>query len=99
VISKIVVCARLRPIIPEDHKSTVTIRNAPEICVHLKADGQTIKLVQNLYSSRNFKVDHTFDTAAGQVDVYFQSLKPIVTDVLAGYNGTGIVYGQTGSGM
>lgn len=97
-ISKILVCARLRPIIPEDHKTTITLRNAPEICVHLKNDGQTIKLIQNLYSSRKFKVDHTFDTASSQLDVYHRAFKPIVQDVLKGYHGTIIAYGQTGSG-
>ena len=35
---------------------------------------------------------------AGQADVYKAAVQPIVEDVLAGYNGTVMAYGQTGAG-
>jgi len=96
--SKITVCVRLRPTIPEDLKSANAIRNAPEICVHLKSDGQSVKLIQDRFHSRVFKVDHTFGVTTSQTEVYNIGMKPIVSDVLRGYNGTAIVYGQTASG-
>ena len=36
--------------------------------------------------------------AANQVDVYHAAVQPIVEDVLNGYNGTIMAYGQTGAG-
>lgn len=96
--SKLIVSVRLRPVIAEDVQQANLIRSAPEICVCLKHDGQSIKLVVDQFQSKHFKVDHTFDTSLGQADVYETAFKPIVKDVLDGFNGTGFVYGQTGSG-
>lgn len=36
--------------------------------------------------------------SASQADVYAAAVRPIVEDVLAGYNGTVMAYGQTGAG-
>eukprot|EP01039_Chlorochromonas_danica_P001607 gene1607-1755_t len=96
--TKLVVAVRLRPIITEDLQEANLIRNAPEICVCFKNDGQSIKLIEDQYHSKFFKVDHTFDSSFGQSEVYDILVKPIVKDVLDGYNGTCLVYGQTGSG-
>jgi hypothetical protein len=96
--SKILICARLRPTIPEDFQNANAIRNAPEICVHLKSDGQTVKLIQDRFHSRAFKVDHTFNPTISQTEVYNICLKPIVNDVLRGYNGTSLTYGQSSAG-
>lgn len=96
--SRIHVCARVRPIIPEDYKLGTVIRSSPEICVHLKSDGQTIKMTKDVYDIKMFRVDHTFDGVTTQMDVYNASFRKIVVDALGGFNGTGMVYGQTGSG-
>ena len=96
--SRIHVCARLRPVIQEDFKLGTTTRTSPELCVHLKHDGQTIKMTKDVYDVKLFRVDHTFDAVATQQDVYNSSFKNIVTDALNGYNGTCLAYGQTGSG-
>ena len=96
--SRIHVCSRLRPLISEDYKLGNVVRSAPERCVHLSLDGQTIKLTKDAYDVKLFRVDHTFDETASQVDVYNLSYKKIVMDAINGYNGTGMVYGQTGSG-
>lgn len=42
--------------------------------------------------------DKVFKPNASQEKVYNDSAKSIVTDVLAGYNGTIFAYGQTSSG-
>ncbi len=35
---------------------------------------------------------------ASQLDVYTRAVRPVVDDVLAGYNGAVLAYGQTGAG-
>lgn len=95
---RLTVCCRVRPVIPVDYKQGTTKRNAPEICVHCSQDGQSIKLIQDHLHSKDVKLDHSFDTAASQQDVYKLALRPIVKDCIQGYHGTCFVYGQTSSG-
>ena len=45
----------------------------------------------------NFSVDHVFDEACTQVDV-FEAVKPVVLNTLAGFNASIFAYGTTGSG-
>ncbi|XP_077518616.1 kinesin-like protein 64D [Amblyomma americanum] len=45
-----------------------------------------------------FTFDTVFDTNSKQVEVYNQAARPIVENVLEGYNGTIFAYGQTGTG-
>lgn len=45
-----------------------------------------------------FTFNHVFRPPTKQKDVYEDVARPIVADVMAGYNGTVFVYGQTGSG-
>ncbi|KAE8743646.1 hypothetical protein FOCC_FOCC010790 [Frankliniella occidentalis] len=45
-----------------------------------------------------FTFDTVFDTDSTQLDVYNRVAAPIVNKTLAGYNGTILVYGQTGTG-
>lgn len=47
---------------------------------------------------KNFTYDHVFQPKATQLEVYEVVAKPIVADVLNGYNGTIFAYGQTSSG-
>ncbi|CAG8478649.1 12922_t:CDS:2, partial [Acaulospora morrowiae] len=46
----------------------------------------------------NFTFDRIFPPETAQKSVFDESIKPIVDEVLAGYNGTVFAYGQTGSG-
>lgn len=46
----------------------------------------------------SFTFSRVFRPEAGQADVYDHVARPIVADVMAGYNGTIFMYGQTGSG-
>jgi len=48
--------------------------------------------------SKQFVFDSVLDDRASQSDVYQEVAQPIVDDVLAGYNGTILAYGQTGAG-
>ncbi|XP_042145907.1 kinesin-like protein KIF3A [Ixodes scapularis] len=45
-----------------------------------------------------FTFDTVFDADSKQMDVYNQAARPIVENVLEGYNGTIFAYGQTGTG-
>ncbi|KAG5480704.1 hypothetical protein CUR178_05839 [Leishmania enriettii] len=51
-----------------------------------------------LTGRHSFTFSHVFRPNARQADVYEHVARPIVADVLSGYNGTIFVYGQTGSG-
>lgn len=47
---------------------------------------------------KQFVFDQVLDENASQADVYHAVAQPIVDDVLQGYNGTILAYGQTGAG-
>lgn len=47
---------------------------------------------------KTFTFDIVFDIDSKQLDVYNETARPIVDKVLAGYNGTILAYGQTGTG-
>lgn len=47
---------------------------------------------------RDFTFDYAFDATATQDQVYDRVARPVVTDVLKGFNGTIFAYGQTGTG-
>lgn len=47
---------------------------------------------------KTYLFDRVFGPTAGQGHVYEEAAKPIVKDVLSGYNGTIFAYGQTSSG-
>lgn len=96
--TRIHVCVRLRPLIAEDYRLAALPKNSPEICVHLKSDGQTVKLTKDHFSTKLIRLDRTFDATCTQQEVYQSSFKMIVDEVINGFNGTGLVYGQTGSG-
>lgn len=52
----------------------------------------------SLFQGKNFNFDHVVQPKATQLEVYEIVAKPIVADVLNGYNGTIFAYGQTSSG-
>jgi hypothetical protein len=47
---------------------------------------------------RDFYFDYAFDSMHGQDHVYDKIARPVVQDVLRGFNGTIFAYGQTGTG-
>lgn len=46
--------------------------------------------------STEFKFDEVLRQQSTQGDVYAAAVEPVVADVLRGYNGTVMAYGQTG---
>ena len=53
---------------------------------------------QNNFETHQFKFDRIFSQETAQEQVYQQSVRPMIPCVLAGYNATAMVYGQTGAG-
>ncbi|EDV26785.1 uncharacterized protein TRIADDRAFT_54045 [Trichoplax adhaerens] len=53
---------------------------------------------QIVLSGKSFSFDHVLNSSTNQQSMYDIAAKPIVKDVLAGYNGTIFAYGQTSSG-
>lgn len=51
-----------------------------------------------LGKQRDFVFDYVFDPDSTQDSVYDRIARPVVTDVLKGFNGTIFAYGQTGTG-
>lgn len=50
------------------------------------------------HQSKTFSFDHVFNEESTQAEVYNAVARPIVQNVLEGYNGTIFAYGQTGTG-
>eukprot|EP01118_Nematostelium_gracile_P003663 TRINITY_DN14236_c0_g1_i1.p1 TRINITY_DN14236_c0_g1~~TRINITY_DN14236_c0_g1_i1.p1 ORF type:complete len:269 (-),score=69.42 TRINITY_DN14236_c0_g1_i1:265-1071(-) len=89
------VVARFRPFNEiEKRKQDQAIREKFELhfpdetAVEVKIDKQ----------NHNFAFDKVYDTDSIQCDVYEFAAKPVIDDILTGYNGTIFAYGQTGSG-
>jgi len=85
------VCARFRPMNKvekaENAKVSIKIVQASEVHVHrLGAD------------PKKFFLDHMFAPNSEQAECYEYTGKPLVAEVLKGYNATMFAYGQTGSG-
>ncbi|XP_073009098.1 kinesin-like protein KIN-UA [Typha latifolia] len=88
------VAVRLRPRNADDfpHDSDFTS------CVELQPEFKRLKLRKNNWSSESYRFDEVFTERSSQLRVYEAVAKPVVESVLAGYNGTVMAYGQTGTG-
>ncbi|EFA83711.1 kinesin family member 3 [Heterostelium album PN500] len=61
------------------------------------ADDQTVTIKGN-ESNHTFTFDRIYTEKNSQKDVYDDAAKPVIEDIMQGYNGTIFVYGQTSSG-
>ncbi|KND91203.1 Kinesin-like protein bimC [Tolypocladium ophioglossoides CBS 100239] len=71
--------------------------------VVVRTDGVKNKLVElvmgaNALSNKTYNFDRVFSQAADQNMVFDDTVKPILDEMLAGYNCTIFAYGQTGTG-
>ncbi|OON20051.1 kinesin motor domain protein [Opisthorchis viverrini] len=64
-------------------------------CVTCSRDKVTVK---DRSTSKVFTFDHVFHPYVNQIEVYNAMVKPVVEEILMGYNCTIFAYGQTGSG-
>ncbi|KAL0140268.1 kinesin heavy chain [Mucor lusitanicus] len=84
-----VVC-RFRP------QNKLEIREGGVPIVEISEDGTGISLKGK--DTNTFSFDKCFGSNTRQQEIFEYSIKSIVDDVVAGYNGTVFAYGQTGSG-
>uniref|UniRef100_A0AC35TTY8 Kinesin-like protein n=1 Tax=Rhabditophanes sp. KR3021 TaxID=114890 RepID=A0AC35TTY8_9BILA len=89
------VCVRCRPLNPDE------IGNCDKLAVSIDKLNKSI-VVSNKSNSnestKDFTFDDVFDMDSDQYTVYNSVARPIIENVLKGYNGTIFAYGQTGTG-
>ncbi|GAM17301.1 hypothetical protein SAMD00019534_004760 [Acytostelium subglobosum LB1] len=61
-------------------------------------DGLTVNIKGNEGANHSFTFDRIYTEKNSQKDVYDDAAKPVIEDIMQGYNGTIFVYGQTSSG-
>jgi len=66
-------------------------------CVDFKSL-DTLNVTNSFNNSQTFTFDRVYDDFTNQYNLYVETAKPLITDILKGYNGTIFTYGQSGSG-
>eukprot|EP00039_Didymoeca_costata_P018846 m.335225 g.335225 ORF g.335225 m.335225 type:complete len:947 (-) comp17543_c0_seq1:112-2952(-) len=84
------VCVRFRP-----QQDRELVKGGLPIC---KFDASHKNVTMNGSRKAAFTFDRVFNMETRQAEIYEDAAKPIVEDVLQGYNGTIFAYGQTSSG-
>ncbi|KAI5084376.1 hypothetical protein GOP47_0000545 [Adiantum capillus-veneris] len=89
------VTVRARPFmkVEEGHENEI-----PVVFVNPVKSTVTVRRKGSFVDYTEFKFDAVLGDSATQADVYQVAAQPIVLDVLEGYNGTIMAYGQTGAG-
>ncbi|KAI9276977.1 kinesin heavy chain [Phascolomyces articulosus] len=85
-----VVC-RFRP------QNKLEIKEGGKPIIDIDDEGTSVKLAGQ-DNKANYAFDKVFGMNTRQEDIFNYSIRSIVDDVVAGYNGTVFAYGQTGSG-
>ncbi|KAJ8612119.1 hypothetical protein CTAYLR_002420 [Chrysophaeum taylorii] len=83
------VAVRVRPLTSEEQR-----RRTPKVV----SAGQNRVVVHGRGPEKAFHVDKAFGPYAGQRDIFDQVVRPVVEEMLQGYNATIFAYGQTGTG-
>jgi len=85
------VCARFRPI------NQLEKDQGANIIMNIVSDGEVV-ITRDKGEKKKFFLDHFYPPDSEQETVYEHSGKPLVSEILKGYNATMFAYGQTGSG-
>ncbi|XP_018016363.1 kinesin-like protein KIF3A, partial [Hyalella azteca] len=98
---KVRVVVRVRPLsekeIKDGHTNVVEV-NQKACCVSVTNPNMAASSHSSDEPPKMFTFDSVFCPDSKQVDVYNLAARPIVDNVLEGYNGTIFAYGQTGTG-
>jgi len=89
--SNVRVCARFRPV------NKVEREENAHIVIKIPQDSQ-VNVSRLGFEQKMFFLDHIFPPNATQAKVYEYAGKPLISEIMKGYNGTIFAYGQTGSG-
>ena len=84
----VIVGLRIRPLLARDKEE-----GSQECLRKIQNEPQVV-----LGADRAFTYNHVFDPATSQGELFDACMRPIVNNVLEGYNATVLAYGQTGSG-
>ncbi|KAK6146946.1 hypothetical protein DH2020_017858 [Rehmannia glutinosa] len=89
------VLLRCRPLTDDEQRS-----NVPKVitCNESKREVTVLQNVASKQVDKVFTFDKVFGPKAQQRSIYDQSISPIVSEVLEGFNCTVFAYGQTGTG-
>lgn len=91
------VAVRFRPLNDREHR--IDAEQRPEaLSKGFIIGNQTTVVAYYDLEKLYFSFDHIFTQDAAQEEVYNYAVAPAVDDVLMGYNGTILAYGQTGAG-
>jgi hypothetical protein len=97
--SRIHVVLRVRPLISEDVELGLQLGDEyADECIDEIPVSHTIHLRKPYFDTREFSFDTVLGRGATQADTYEAVGRPVVDDVLLGFNGTVLAYGQTGTG-
>lgn len=95
--SKLRVVCRLRPLSEQERRAgtmpSVTASTERREVVAVRAAGDAFRQAR-----LNFTFDHVLSSFSTQLDVFNVTLKPLIKDVLGGYEAAIFAYGQTGTG-
>jgi len=78
--------------------STIDALDEDKCIVEMISDKEIIVYERSQDRSKMFTYDGIFGPTSTQVDVYNTVVSPLLKEVIAGYNCTVFVYGQTGTG-
>jgi len=100
------VYARSRPFLAREDGDSACVHmdsNTNKVTVTLEDEGAMDRVLaggaaEARSTAKDFQYDGVFDPEADQKSVYEAVGKPVLRDVLQGYNGSILAYGQTGSG-
>jgi len=84
------VCARFRP--------TNKLERQQGASIIMSIENDSTVIIKRGNDKKKFNLDHFYPPESEQETVYEHSGKPLVSEILEGYNATMFAYGQTGSG-
>ncbi|CAD5215506.1 unnamed protein product [Bursaphelenchus okinawaensis] len=86
------VVVRCRPLSEQE------VKGGHRTAVNVDKISKTISVESPNDLTKTYTFDHVFDWNCDQITIYNTVARPIVENVLKGYNGTIFAYGQTGTG-
>ena len=92
------VVIRVRPSNEADDMAAIALGQNPSLCTTVNDDNTTITVGGDVYESRKFAFDRVLDERATQVETYQETAAGVIQEVLRGFNGAVLAYGQTGTG-
>ncbi|KAI1717077.1 kinesin motor domain-containing protein [Ditylenchus destructor] len=97
-VDNVKVVVRCRPLseqeIRQGHQTAVDVNKSTK-SITVSSIGSTNG---NNEPAKTYTFDEVFDNQSDQISIYNQVARPIIENVLKGYNGTIFAYGQTGTG-